>query len=140
MGIVSLSSVLWKKPFNKAADINVGEIAGVIAKDAGAMIPVSPLNKIIKIVKDKDCPKPVLHLGIASGNLVLNVQDAGGYKEHEVIVKGYVKLKEDRKNVAVINAQKGDKVIDSSTDRMAKAKGVNATWTRRMSAASRATS
>jgi hypothetical protein len=114
--------VIFKKVLNSAA-INVGELAKVIADDAGAMVPVSPLNKVAGEFKSSGSTKGVLHLGVLAGNLLVNVQGTEGFATSEVVVKNYTKLKEDRAKAVVINAQKGDSTIDSSSKKMAKVKG-----------------
>ena len=115
--------VIYKKALSKPEAFNVGEFAKVIAEDSGAMVKVSKLNDFAKLLKDNKCKKPVVHMGVSKGNLVITVQSTDGFKDTEIIVKGYEKMKEARAKVAVVNAQKGDKTIDSSSDRMAKAKG-----------------
>ena len=115
--------VIYKKILTKAADINYEEMSKVIAKDAGAMVVITPLQKAVAEIKKENPGKPVIHLGVASGNLVFCIQGIDKYAYSETIVKNYAKLKADREKVSVINAQKGDKVIDPSSDKMAKAKG-----------------
>ena len=115
--------LIYKKALAKAAAFDVGEFAKKIAEDAGAMVKVSKLNDFAKALKSADCKKPVVHMGVSKGDLVITVQSADGFKDTEVIVKDYAKMKAARANVAVVNAQKGDDTIDSSSDRMSKAKG-----------------
>jgi len=119
------NAVLLKKTLAKPEAFNVGEFAKAIAADAGAMVKVSNLDTFAKLIKSEKWEKPVIHLGVAKGDLVISGQSANGKQDSMVVVKGYEKIKEDRKKVAVINADKGDDTIDRSADRMAKAKGVD---------------
>jgi len=115
--------LIFKKALAKPEGFNVGEFAKAIAEDSGAMVKVSKLNDFAKLLKDNKCQKPVVHMGVSKGHLVITVQSADGFKDSEIIVKDYAKIKAAKANVAVVNAQKGDKTIDDSSDRMAKAKG-----------------
>lgn len=115
--------VIYKKALSNAAAFNVGEFAQKVAEDSGAMVKVSKLNDFAKLLKEQNCKKPVVHMGVYKGDLVITVQSADGFMDTEVIVKGYEKMKTDRAKVAVVNAQRGDDTIDTSSDRMAKAKG-----------------
>ncbi len=117
--------VLYKKVLGKAADLNIGDMSNAVTKDAGPMIALNPLQKAIDEVKKEKPNAPVVHLGVFGGNLVFSVQGAEKYAYSEIVVKGYAKIKEDRKKTTVINAQKGDNVIDTSSDKMAKAKGTD---------------
>jgi hypothetical protein len=117
--------VLYKKVLGKAADLNIGDMSNAVTKDAGPMIALNPLQKAIDEVKKEKPNAPVVHLGVFGGNLVFSVQGAEKYAYSEIVVKGYAKIKEDRKKATVINAQKGDDVIDSSSNKMAKAKGTD---------------
>lgn len=124
MADFSSSDIVYKKVLKKATDINVGEISKAIAADAGAMVKVSALNKFAKTIKDQGCKKPVIHVGVKSGNLIATVQDADGFKAKETIVKGYAKIKAAK--ATVIDADPKDATIARSAATMAKAKGTDA--------------
>jgi len=100
-----------------------------ISNDAGPMIPVKTkegldlLNVVQKDLKENKFNSPLLRIGLDSGNLVLRVEGKPKYEKTTILVKGYEALKKEREKATVVNAHVGDSTIDSSSARMASAKG-----------------
>jgi hypothetical protein len=131
MSFTIAKGYIAKAPLSNSAE-QMTKIMEWISKDAGPMIPVKNkegldlLNAVQKDVKDKKCDTPLLKLGLDGGNLVLRVEGKPKYEKFTILVKAYENLKTEREKATVVNAQKGDAVIDDASKDMAKIKGTKA--------------
>lgn len=128
MAFTVIKSFVAKAPLDSESQ-QMTKIVEWIAADAGPMIPVKHKDGIdfLKDVKAdigaKKVTKPLLKLGIDSKNLVIRVEGVKDYEKEVVIVKDFSGFKDKNAKATVINAQVGDDIIDSSTQKMADAKG-----------------
>jgi hypothetical protein len=100
------------------------DFVGIKGSDAKALIEKVKKDMVAKKVKE-----PWIRGGLSGSDLILLVTDLQPTK-YEVsctLFAGYIAACNKQKNQSalVVNAQKGDKVIDDSADRMAKAKGTD---------------
>jgi hypothetical protein len=131
MAFTVIKTFVAKAPLDSVSQ-QMTKIIEWLAEDAGPMIPVKHkegtdfLNGVKGDIAAKKVTKPLLKLGTDSGHLLIRVEGEKDYEKQVVIVKGYVDLKSERAKATVVNAHKGDAAIDSSSDRMAQAKGTSA--------------
>lgn len=119
------------KPLSQSM-AELDKIWAFIGEDGGPMIPIKTkeamdLAKTATEQRKKGkCLNPVVKVGTENGNLLFRIEADNDYLESTILTKGYEALKAERAKTTVVNAQQGNKVIDDSSDRMAKAKGTQA--------------
>lgn len=131
MAFTVIKTFVAKPPMDSVSQ-QLTKVMEWISEDAGAMMVVKTkectdfLNEVKDDIAKKKVSKPLLKLGTDSGHLWMRVEGEKDYEKKVTVVKNYVDEKEKRAKATVVNADKGDKTIDSSADRMAKAKGTTA--------------
>jgi hypothetical protein len=95
---------------------------GIKGMDAKALI-----EKVKKDMVGKKVQQPWIRAGVSGADLILLVTDLKSpkYEQSCVLNSGYIPMREKQKKetALVVNMDKGDGVIDRSSDKMAKAKG-----------------
>ncbi|MEM7057832.1 MAG: hypothetical protein AAF557_09625 [Pseudomonadota bacterium] len=122
--------VIHSDKFAKPEDFNVGAFAKKIANHAGAMIKVSGLQQMHDIMnnkkgKGKKWDRCELWMGLCNGDLVITGKAKNGEQDTVVIKKDFEGFMADRDDARVINADPGDRTIDSSSATMGRAKNVD---------------
>lgn len=128
MAFTVIKTFVAKPPMDSVSQ-QLTKVIEWIAEDAGPMMVVKTkdctdfLNEVKDDIAKKKVSKPLLKLGTDGGHLWMRVEGEKDYEKKVTVVKNYVDEKEKRAKATVVNADKGDATIDSSSDRMAKAKG-----------------